>query len=370
MLTIPHPDQSQPQRRPTPVRPRRDTSTSAPATAAAEATRTAAAQNLAGPARQDPPHRSAASGAQPYTVPAEQPVRRPGPVRCPRSGRTACATRGASRSTASPATSRIGDVGQNAYEEIDYRPVDAGWGRGGQLRLELHSRAGTSTRRQPVPNPPNHTSAGPRVHPRRGGACSITGGYVVTRPGSPEPARPLPLQRLLQRDDLLEHPSDPGRDKTIARNGLDAVQHDLVRRGLVRPRLRGRRRRGPERLAHPATTRPADSAWIPRYNLPVLTASVSRTTSRSTCSDPNGQELDGGTRCRRARTSSSSTTTGRFTTSISRTPRRRAGTVGFVRPEVTELCSTSIDGTGHETWTVNFTTGGDRSRISATCTTR
>ena len=31
----------------------------------------------------------------------------------------------------------IGDVGQNQYEEIDYGPVDLGWGRGVELRMEL-----------------------------------------------------------------------------------------------------------------------------------------------------------------------------------------------------------------------------------------
>ena len=50
------------------------------------------------------------------------------PARAARSTPTACATRGGSRSTAERATSSIGDVGQNACEEIDF--VRRGRGRG------------------------------------------------------------------------------------------------------------------------------------------------------------------------------------------------------------------------------------------------
>ena len=52
--------------------------------------------------------------------PGRQPVRRARAARAARSTPTGCATRGASRSTARPATSTIGDVGQNAWEEIDF----------------------------------------------------------------------------------------------------------------------------------------------------------------------------------------------------------------------------------------------------------
>ena len=62
-------------------------------------------QSLDLAARQDPPHRSRTRAATPpYSIPAGQPVRRrrrPAPTR---SGPTACATPGASPSTASPAT--------------------------------------------------------------------------------------------------------------------------------------------------------------------------------------------------------------------------------------------------------------------------
>ena len=51
-----------------------------------------------------------------------------------RSGRTGCATRGASRSTAATGDLIIGDVGQDKYEEIDFQR--AGQGRRRELRLE------------------------------------------------------------------------------------------------------------------------------------------------------------------------------------------------------------------------------------------
>ena len=112
------------------------TSTSAPATAAARATSTARAAT----------HRtwrrcSARSCASTRGCPARPalhaspPTTRSAAAAAPaaRSTATACATRGASRSTAAPATSSIGDVGQNAVEEIDF--VRRGKGARRELRL-------------------------------------------------------------------------------------------------------------------------------------------------------------------------------------------------------------------------------------------
>ena len=73
-------------------------STSERATAAAAATRSVRPEPP-GPSREDPAHRPAQGGAAPYTVPANNPFVGQPPA-SPRSGPTASAIRGASRSTA------------------------------------------------------------------------------------------------------------------------------------------------------------------------------------------------------------------------------------------------------------------------------
>ena len=68
--------------------------------------------------------------------------------RSPRSGRSGSVTRGATRSTTSPSAARgrcvVGDVGQGAFEEIDYEPALAG-GRnyGWRIREGTHANVGT-----------------------------------------------------------------------------------------------------------------------------------------------------------------------------------------------------------------------------------
>ena len=63
-------------------------------------------------------HRTGARRA-PYTVPVDNPFVAEG-TRARRSGRTGCATRGASCSTVRTGDLWIGDVGQNEWEEIDH----------------------------------------------------------------------------------------------------------------------------------------------------------------------------------------------------------------------------------------------------------
>ena len=128
-------------------------STSAPATAAAAGDQHGAhgnAQNLGSLLgkilRIDP----RAVGRHALHGPRRQPVRRPRRRARPRSTPTACATRGASRSTARPATSSIGDVGQDAVEEIDFvrrgkgKGANFGWRR---VRGPLALHAGRDARR-------------------------------------------------------------------------------------------------------------------------------------------------------------------------------------------------------------------------------
>ncbi len=71
----------------------------------------------------------------------------------------------------------IGDVGQNAWEEIDYRPIEWGWGRAanfGWSCMEGRHLYGN------CPEPANHIP--PVFEYSHGLGCSITGGYVVRDP--------------------------------------------------------------------------------------------------------------------------------------------------------------------------------------------
>ena len=74
---------------------------------------------------------------EPYAIPDGQPVRRRAPTPARRSSTTACATRSATASTRRRATIWIGDVGQNAWEEIDVAP-----GRRPRPRLRLAALGG------------------------------------------------------------------------------------------------------------------------------------------------------------------------------------------------------------------------------------
>jgi glucose/arabinose dehydrogenase len=78
----------------------------------------------------------------------------------------------------------IGDVGQNSYEEIDFAPapgIGAGANYGWHVYEGLHTYPGGN----PVTSTPGFVF--PVVeYPHTGGACSITGGYVVRDPALPE----------------------------------------------------------------------------------------------------------------------------------------------------------------------------------------
>ena len=126
----------------------------------------------AGAARQDAAHRRqrARHARDRLSGAGRQPVRRRPADRGarPRSGRSACAIRGATASTI-PARGGtgalvIGDVGQNAFEEIDYEPPDRGgrnygWrNREGRARQRHVAPAGVSAAHR----------SDPRVRPRVG----------------------------------------------------------------------------------------------------------------------------------------------------------------------------------------------------------
>ena len=113
-----------------------------------------------------------------------------------------CATRGASRSTVPTGQLVIGDVGQDAWEEIDVGlAANYGW-----ACLEGHACG-------PAPGAACASGAAAPVLEQThsgDGYCSITGGYVVRDPGLPTLLGPLPLRRLLQGRAALVRPRQPG----------------------------------------------------------------------------------------------------------------------------------------------------------------
>ena len=104
VIVVPHPDARQPQRRPAAVRARRASLHLDAATAATGGDNAQHLNVLLGKLLRINPHKH---GNAPYTVPGEQPLRRPQPGRT-RSTRTDSATRGGSRSTRRTGTSRSG----------------------------------------------------------------------------------------------------------------------------------------------------------------------------------------------------------------------------------------------------------------------
>ena len=98
----------------------------------------------------------------------------------------------------------IGDVGQDAWEEIDRasRSQLAGANFGWDLFEGAHTFDGDGNA------PPNYR---PPVleFPSNGGNCAVTGGYVVRDPSAAGARRPLPLRRLLRRRPALARPLEP-----------------------------------------------------------------------------------------------------------------------------------------------------------------
>ena len=237
-------------------------STSVPATAGAGAT-VPTRREPPGPAREDPAHRPAAeSGQEPYTVPANNPFvgqcagalpeiwsyGAPEPVALlvrPRHGRpqhsaTSVRTR-TRRSTTGPSTSGGGEASTSAGAA---------------------ARAGTSTARATVLQP-----ARPDIVPPVFEYSARCGGVLDhrrlrrPRPGGPEPPRPVRLQRLLQRADLLEHARRSPTRRTTRRPGStrrNTTSFGEDSCGHVYVAGQGS---GAERLAHPADrTRRGSSA--------------------------------------------------------------------------------------------------------------
>ena len=132
----------------------------------------------------------------------------------------------------------IGDVGQDAVEEIDF--VRRGKGRGANFGWRvvrgpraLHARRDA----RPARSSPVIT----RSH--ADGSCSITGGVVVRDPAAAGAARALRVRRLLPRRDPVGRLGAGAREAPCATRRLKVAQPVLVRRGRARARLRRLARR-------------------------------------------------------------------------------------------------------------------------------
>ena len=302
---------SKPQRRPTPVRARRDALHGHGRRGRGRRS-VPSGDESHGSARKDPADRSQAVGRRPVHDPGEQSVRSFGLA--PRPEIWSYGVRNPWRFTFDRVTGdfNLADVGQNLYEEIDYRPVGLGWGRG-RTSAGAASKGGTSTGRNPYRSPPASNIVPPILEYSHSGrnACSITGGYVVR-----DQEVPSLLGRYLYTD-LCNGAStrtcwrSPTR-RAMRRPAWPSFSDD-IRRGLLRPRLRRRAREREQRVPHPPDG-PAGAVLHPQYDLPVLTAHVEDDFTIH-LQDPNGQYLDGETLPQGAY-SSSSTTTRRSTTSI------------------------------------------------------
>ena len=162
------------------------------------------------PARQAPADRPAPQG-QARLHGSRRATRSSGREGPTRSTRSACATRTASRSTAAAATIAIGDVGQDAREEIDYETLEERPRR--QLRLgRVRGRAPLRLlRRQPAAATTTTSRSSTTAT-----AAAAARSSAATSPRQPDPlaVRPLPLRRLLRWAD-----PQPGARSASGRSG-------------------------------------------------------------------------------------------------------------------------------------------------------
>src|SRR3954469_17184862 len=251
----------------------------------------------------------------------------------------------------------IGDVGQNAWEEIDFRPVGLSWGRGANFGWSCYEGRHTyNTDAAHFCSPPPANTIPPVFEYSHSGACSITGGYVVRDPELTTLAGQYLYADLcgghihaqtLQIPDSL---GDADTGLTVAAPvsfGEDGCGHLYVAgQGSGNNVFRIRQLDPP----------PPDCA--PKFPLPVLTAHVEDGFTIE-LSDPDGQNLDGGTLPQgsyRLEIDHNST----FHNFHLMRPLSTVSVPSTVSCVPSSECATSVSHNGHETWIVNFTPGAVR----------
>ena len=127
----------------------------------------------------------------------------------------------------------IGDVGQDAWEEIDFTPAESP----GLENYGWRVYEGETRNTDEEPNPAGALIPPVHVYGRAGGAA-VTGGFVYRGRAVPACSRPLLLRRLRQRAGL----DDRCRSGTGHRVPARALQHRgprVVRRRPARRAVRG-----------------------------------------------------------------------------------------------------------------------------------
>jgi glucose/arabinose dehydrogenase len=245
----------------------------------------------------------------------------------------------------------IADVGQNAWEEIDFRPVQLGWGDGTNFGWSCFEGLHTY-----LPNfleaPCRFANPLAYVQPvfeysHSGGRCSITGGYVVH-----DTEVPLLAERYLYgdlctgeiRSQSLRTPNSVDDQPTglnvdsLSSFGEDACGH-VYAMGVTS---------GGNNVFRIREIDPPPPDCVSQFPLPVLHADVNDDFTIH-LRGQDGQDLNNGTLPEgsyRLEIDDNSSSHNFHLLGIR--------TVSCV-PE--SDCATDIGGTGHQTWTVNLTPG-------------
>ena len=237
----------------------------------------------------------------------------------------------------------IGDVGQDQWEEIDYRPVSLGAGWGTNFGWSCYE--GRAPYNDYNDCPPLIATPIPPVfaysHSR---GCSISGGYVVRDAELPTLAGRYVYGDFCTGDiysQVLAIPDSQGDAFTslhvefLSSFGEDACGH-VYAMGLA----------GGNNVFRIRQTDPPPPDCTPAFQLPELTGWVDNT-FQIHLHDGQGQELDGRT-----------LPAGAYRVVVSDDSTfhdfHLLGPLSCV-PE--SECETTVDGTGRVTWTVNFTPG-------------
>jgi glucose/arabinose dehydrogenase len=243
----------------------------------------------------------------------------------------------------------IGDVGQDQWEEIDFRPVGFSWGRGTNFGWSCYEARHTYN--SCSPEPPD--AIPPVFEYQHGSRCSIGGGYVVRDPELTTLAGEYLYTDLCDghiRAQTLHIPDSTGDVDTqltvssAVSFGEDGCGHIYVVGQGSSPNVFRLRQSDPP---------PPDCA--PKFPLPVLHADVNDDFSIHMYG-PDGQPLDGGTLPQGSYRLELDDNSEFHNFHLLR-PFSLSSVPGTVSCVPMSSCATDVGRTGHETWIVNFTPG-------------